>query len=269
MSEQQSDDGSLAPVRRLAQFWNWLPVFRAVAESEHLPTAARELATSAPGLSRTVRQLEEALEQPLFDRGNARSLALNQRGRVFLQYVRDAMRRIDDGLQAIHEMTFRGPVRIVASHSVAMTYLLPALERLAERCPELRPEILTMDDQDACIALRKGSIDLALIEQGEVPDDLTVSWLESSSYSIYCGADHPLVRSPPKTLEDCLPYGFVAPPAGITDGWPANLRRQVHLRVSALSMGAKVCASGRLLAVLPDDFAIDAGGKCGACRYRR
>ena len=32
-----SDEGSLARVRELAQFWNWLPAFRAVAESEHLP----------------------------------------------------------------------------------------------------------------------------------------------------------------------------------------------------------------------------------------
>ncbi len=43
----------MQPLRRLVPFWNWLPAFRAVAESQHLPTASRELNVTAPALSRS------------------------------------------------------------------------------------------------------------------------------------------------------------------------------------------------------------------------
>ncbi|MCA9664758.1 MAG: LysR family transcriptional regulator [Myxococcales bacterium] len=253
-----SDEGSLARVRELAQFWNWLPAFRAVAESEHLPTAAQEMATSASGLSRTVKQLEDALERALFDR-DARRIALNEEGRVLLEHVRDAMRRVHDGLQAMRESTFRGELRVSASNSVAATYVLPAIELLAAEHPELQPQIYTVPDDQVPLALRKGALDLALVEQAELPDDLEVTWLESSSYSVYAAESHALSQREMVTLDECLAFPFVAPPPAIPDGWPRNLRRRVMLRVNALSLGVRACARGGYLAVLPDDYAIDAG----------
>ena len=248
-----SEESSLARVRRLAQFWNWLPAFRAVAESEHLPTAAKELSVSAPGLSRTVRQLEEAVERQLFERGSRRIL-LNDTGRVLLAHVRDAMRRIDDGLQALHDQTFRGPVRIAASNSAAFVYLLPAVELLAQAHSELEPELIAIDEEQACVGLRKGALDLALIEQADVPADLDVEALATFNYSVYCGSEHPLREAAKVTMEELLQHPFVAPPAGIDDGWPLNLRRTVRLRVTALNLATRACAHGRLLALLPDGY---------------
>ena len=48
---------------RLLELWSWLPAFRFVAETEHLPTASDLLYTSPSALSRTVKQLEGALIQ--------------------------------------------------------------------------------------------------------------------------------------------------------------------------------------------------------------
>ena len=56
------------------QIWSWLPVFRVVAETQHLPTAAKRLHVSASALSRTIRLIEESLEQPLFVRTSRRIL---------------------------------------------------------------------------------------------------------------------------------------------------------------------------------------------------
>ncbi len=55
-------------LRRVASFWNWLPAFRAVAETEHLPTAAEALFVSPSALSRAIRLLEKDVGQPLFRR---------------------------------------------------------------------------------------------------------------------------------------------------------------------------------------------------------
>src|SRR5690554_4873240 len=78
----------------LATIWNWLPAFRAVAESEHLPTAAARLHVSAPALSRTVRLLEEHLEVELFNRVGRR-LVLNSAGEQLLSAVQEAMGGLD------------------------------------------------------------------------------------------------------------------------------------------------------------------------------
>jgi hypothetical protein len=42
-------------LRRVAQLWNWLPGFRAVAEHEHVHKAAHTLGISPSALSRTVK----------------------------------------------------------------------------------------------------------------------------------------------------------------------------------------------------------------------
>ena len=47
-------------VHRVRTIWSWLPAFRAVAEAEHLPTAAHELGIVPSSLSRTVKQIEDA-----------------------------------------------------------------------------------------------------------------------------------------------------------------------------------------------------------------
>lgn len=87
-------------MRRLLPVWHLLPAFRAVAETEHLPTAGRLLELSPSALSRSIKQLEESLQTPLFDRVG-RQLRLNEHGRAFLGVLREAMRRIDDGVAQI------------------------------------------------------------------------------------------------------------------------------------------------------------------------
>jgi len=241
-------------VRRLARLWSWLPAFRAVAETEHLPSAASALGTSSPGLSRMIKLLEHDLGQPLFRRAAGR-LQLNDAGELFLGHVRDAMRLLDDGLQRLGGLGAAGPLGVSASNSVSWVYLLPALERLSRRYPDVVPELVSWDNRAACQALLKGGIDLALIEDGEVPEPLAIERLTEITYGLYCGRGHPLARRRRPALETCLDYPFVAAGGAASDGWPPNLRRRVGLRVSALNLALEVCAAGRFLALLPDDAA--------------
>ena len=52
-------------LRRLYRVWNWLPAFRAVAETEHLPTASEMLGLTPSALSRAIKQLEDELVELL------------------------------------------------------------------------------------------------------------------------------------------------------------------------------------------------------------
>ena len=83
-------------------FWHRLPVFRTVAETEHLPTASKRLGLTAPALSRSIKLLEESVGRPLFDR-EGRRIVLNPAGKAFLRVVRTAMRQVDTALDELHE----------------------------------------------------------------------------------------------------------------------------------------------------------------------
>jgi len=88
---------SMPRSRRIADVWNWLPAFRAVAEYESIHKAAVVLSISASALSRTVRLLESSLGAPLFVRSNG-GLTLTAFGAEVLEGTRDAMRRVDDAV---------------------------------------------------------------------------------------------------------------------------------------------------------------------------
>ena len=84
----------------IGEFWNWLPAFRAVAELEHLPSAAKQMSVSASALSRSVRLLEAEVGTPLFDR-EGRNLVLNDSGILLLDAVLEAMRGVHSSLEKL------------------------------------------------------------------------------------------------------------------------------------------------------------------------
>ena len=79
-----ASNATIDPVERLrhiAEFWNWLPAFRAIAETSHLPSAAAILHLSPSALSRSLQQLENRLGRKLFPRANRR-LELTREGEL-------------------------------------------------------------------------------------------------------------------------------------------------------------------------------------------
>src|SRR5580692_4426422 len=79
-----------------------LRVFEAVARLNSFTQAAEELAITQPALSRTVRQLEDALGVTLLDR-SSRRVELTQAGRTFLDYVDRVLAELERGLGAVRQ----------------------------------------------------------------------------------------------------------------------------------------------------------------------
>ena len=146
--------------RRVSSLWSWLPAFRAVAETQHLPTASAQLYVSASALSRTIRLLEEDVGRRLFLR-NGRRIELNESGQRLLTAVRNAMRMIHEGLLAIDGTELSGPVHVATASLVTTAHVLPGLRRLRQEHPELVPHVLDLRETDV-ILMTLTLLDLSL-----------------------------------------------------------------------------------------------------------
>lgn len=230
---------------RVASLWNWLPAFRAVAETENLHEAARCLHVSPSALSRTIRLLEDQLEQPLFER-TGRALRLTALGAELLGAVRAAMRGIDDAVAAPADV-----LRIAAPADVAAMWIVPLLTRR----PGARARLVTDPQLDPVGRLLRGELDL-VVTACELDDaHLLVEPVATVTVGLYVGGDHPLRRSVP-TRDAALGWPFVAyrAPGGPSDRWPETLGRVIALHVGDARDAAAACASGELVAALPDEL---------------
>ncbi len=241
----------------LTEFWNWLPAFRAVAESEHLPTAARHLRVSPSSLCRTIRLLETSVGMRLFNR-EGRNIRLNQAGEEFLGFVRDSMRLVDDGLSHVRNIETAGALHLTAAWPFSFT-MFEVLRELKRNYPNLVPCLHDHLPSDMKKLLLRGELDVAFVSEPVLHDGLLVEPLSTVTSGVYCGRKHTLFGVPRLTSKRALRYDFVAPIPGdsgpTADGWPRELERRVAVQVPHLHLALSICAAGDVLAVVPDRVA--------------
>ena len=88
---------------RLRMLSRHINYFLAVAEHGSFTRAASALHVSQPALSQQIRQLEESLGVPLFDR-SGRTIRLTDAGEVWRQYASRALQELGAGKRAIHDV---------------------------------------------------------------------------------------------------------------------------------------------------------------------
>lgn len=240
----------------LTAYWNWLPAFRVVAETEHLPTAAQHLHLTPSALSRSVKLLEEAIGEPLFER-RGRRLVLLSAGAHLLDAVRLSMRTVHEGVQTVQTRQYSGPIRIFAPAPLNTTIILPAIKRLLHEQPMLEPSLNAATTSTIQRDLLQGHIDLALADQPCPTKEIVSTRLTSLSHHVHCATDHPLTHVPADELEARIAdTPFVAPtmtPDGQTpDAWPSHKPRIISLRVAQMFVALEAVRAGDHIAIFPD-----------------
>lgn len=231
--------------RRIDDFWSWLPAFRAVAETEHLPSASALLRITPSALSRTIRLLEASVGQALFDR-RGRRIELNAAGRELLQSVRDAMRRVDEGLVAMEGAAEERVTHIAVPGPFAPLYVLPAIDALRAEEPHVVVHLHATRGERANVALRRGEIDVAVIDDPVPDEQLTLTRLRELVHDVF------VAKGSPNQL-GALPFVAPIPDArGLTpDAWPLDRPRRIALRVTRMQVAIDAVRSGRYAAALP------------------
>ena len=175
-----------------------LKQFQAVAELEHMTRAAERLNLAQPALSRTIRNLENELGVPLFDR-DGRRMRLNENGRILLRYTRQILASLQDARAEIDARKTGTESRIqLCVHSA--TALLPQLlaDFLAVR-PEVRFEIT----QRIFGETEQPSYDMlidSLVGDEVLPRNSCL--LLREDVVLAAAADHPLTRLSPRVVAE-------------------------------------------------------------------
>lgn len=122
--------------------YHHLYYFWTIAKEGGVAKAAEKLRLGQPTLSTQLKQLEDILEQPLFERKN-RSLVLTEAGKVALRYAEDIFKLGDELLQVLDDKTFSTTVDVTlgALDSVPKHIIL-AMAKAAIKAGECRITIL-------------------------------------------------------------------------------------------------------------------------------
>ncbi|ERS91924.1 pca operon transcription factor PcaQ [Halomonas sp. PBN3] len=203
-----------------------LQAFLEVARQRSFGRAAERLAITQPGISKTIRELEEALDASLFER-TPKGVALTQAGLTLLRHAGPAIRALEEGIGAIGEA--RDGVRRlrVGALSTVESRLLPEALRHwhaqeAEHA-DVGVNVVTGPSAFLLSRLRRGELDLVvgrMIEAREI-QDLAFEHLYYERLLLMVRAGHPLAGVSPLSADALGAYPWVLPPPQTT------LRQQV------------------------------------------
>ncbi len=131
--------------------------FLAAARSESFQAAAEDISISPSAFSRRIQSLESFVGAPLFDRSSGRP-RLTGAGEQFRQTVEPALQTITRAIADLRRREQSRTLRVVTSHSLALSWLMPRLAKLyIDSGLELDLKI-----GRGAHHLRSGEVDLAL-----------------------------------------------------------------------------------------------------------
>ena len=160
-----------SPLRRKAPPLEFIEAFVAAARSGSFRAAADKLALSPSAFSRRIRNLEEFLRVPLFDRSQS-NIRLTSAGQQYLQTIEPAMDALFRATLDFRGDQPAGVLRIRAPHSFAISWLLQRATNFMALNPDIEIEVTIGRGLDE---LRAGKVDAVIAvgpnEQHSFPQD--------------------------------------------------------------------------------------------------
>jgi DNA-binding transcriptional LysR family regulator len=160
-----------------------LVTFLAVAEHGSFRRAASDLKRSLPAVSMQVKQLEEQLGVPLFQR-TTRRVMLTAEGEQLMVTVRDALGTLERGLARIRQTAElrRGRLAIACVPTVAGSRLPAVLTEFARRHPDIAVSVREVPAQAVAQAVRRHEVDFGIGPMLDDGDDLDFEAVFTDAY---------------------------------------------------------------------------------------
>ena len=250
--------------------------FKTIAQYGTITAAAKQLYISQPSLSQTLRQIEDEVGTPLFDRSTS-PFHLTSAGERYLKAV-EAMLDIETRLKEEIESIRRddgGRLRLGISVTRAMQVLPDVIPIFTKSYPNVTIELTEAASASLEGLLQKGQIDLALAALEANEANIAYELIEKESIGILAGKGSQLAQLVPSgtpiSLEMVEKEAFVSLDTShssriIQDRLfrRYNIRPKILLETSSLEVARRVALKSGACMVLPDvyadEFVFNSGG---------
>jgi DNA-binding transcriptional LysR family regulator len=194
-----------------------LQVFLAVARAGSMQRAAREVHLTQPAISKLIRELEDTLGAPLFERSK-RGVVPTECGQALVgraQLVLNDLESAKDEIAAIARGVV-GTVRVGVLPVAEARLLSTTLLALRKTAPGLAVQLEDGTRDVMLSALRRGEIDCVIgrLDAGAGDRDLHIEKLIQLPVAIVVSPSHPLARKRRLSWPDLLSYPWVLPQRG-------------------------------------------------------
>jgi DNA-binding transcriptional LysR family regulator len=241
-----------------------LHLFARVAELGTLSAVARERDVPVSQVSRTLARIEKTCGARLIHR-STHGLSLTAEGQTFVEYCRRMLGTLDEleGEFASKAAEPSGLVRVAASTVVAHYQLVPSLEGLGRRHPQLRIEL---EVSDRLTDLARDGIDIAIRTVRELPETVVARRIGSLGRALYASPAYAAAHGLPKDIDQLRQHRLVTNSAvTMLNEWPFTVKgeRAVfhadgHWRSNDTNMTATMVLQGlgigRLATLVGDDL---------------
>jgi LysR family transcriptional regulator, low CO2-responsive transcriptional regulator len=187
-----------------------LRIFSAVARHLSFGKAAEELHLTPPAISMQIKELEEQVGLPLFDRGG-RSVTLTVTGEYLLVYVRKILATLKDAEDAVARLSGLQTGRLTIGMVSTAKYFVPRLmARFRAEHPGIEVRLAIGGNREQLVALLQANeVDLAIM--GRPPRELATRAepFAVHPHVIVTPPDHPLVKAGHAPASALADYEFL------------------------------------------------------------
>jgi len=145
-----------------------MEIFLNVVREGHLTNVAKGMGLSQSAISMSIKELENILGNPLFDRIN-KKLILNEMGRSFDKEIAPIIKKLNDIEYEFKNTVNKGMVRVGASTTIVDYLMPPIICSYMNNYPDVKIGLKEGNTKHIVDLLKRGKIDVGFIE-GRVHD---------------------------------------------------------------------------------------------------
>jgi DNA-binding transcriptional LysR family regulator len=223
--------------------------FAAVARERSFTRAAERLLITQPALTRTIQQLEAALQVRLVDR-TSRHVELTEAGAEFLEHAERILGAVEQALAA---------ARRQATVRLGFSWLMPdpwAQDTMAGFARATSHAVRPVRCDDPLASLQQGAIDVALIRgEAHAPRAVSVIRLFDETRVAACSEHSPLASYPVLDWSDVPAWPLVVNTVSGTTGpwsWPDGAGPREIVETANYDEWLETVAANRGIGVCPE-----------------
>ncbi|MCS7026180.1 MAG: LysR family transcriptional regulator [Bryobacteraceae bacterium] len=234
-----------------------LHTFLEIVRLKSFSKAAQSCFRTQPAISAQVRQLEQELNAPLFDRLGTR-IALTPAGKIFAEYaeqILDLRRRAQDAINEL-ERTPRGELVIAANESTCIYVLPEVFSEYRRNYPHVQLHVDRRYGSRVVEAVLESQADFGIAQLPVEEKRLQAVRIHSDEIRLLCRPDHELASRSVIYARDLIGHTIMLPKSGTTRNrlnlWlePVEDKIQVSMELDSTEMIKRFVMAGLGLSFL-------------------